>query len=112
MSKLLDGIARRLGECADEDPGVGGATIKFDAGQDGVIVIESRPRPARVSTTDRPADCTIKIAAPFLQKAVSGEIPCGAAFMKFVRGVEGRPGLAVQIQPFLRLVAAKGRTPA
>jgi hypothetical protein len=29
--------------------------------------------------------------------------------MKFVRGVQGQPGLAVQIQPFLRKVAAKGK---
>jgi hypothetical protein len=29
--------------------------------------------------------------------------------MKFVRGVEGQPGLAVRIQPFIRKVAAKSR---
>jgi hypothetical protein len=42
--------------------------------------------------------------------AVDGRMPVGAAFMKFVRGVQGRPGLAVQVQPFLRKVAAKGRS--
>jgi hypothetical protein len=41
--------------------------------------------------------------------AVDGRVPVGAAFMKFVRGVQGPPGLAVQIQPFLRKVAAKGK---
>lgn len=109
MSALLDGIAQRLGGCVQDDLGIGGAVVKFDTGADGVLVLDATAKPAKVSTVDRPADCTIKIAAPFLMKAVSGEIPCGAAFMKFVRGVQGRPGLAVQIQPLLREVAAKGR---
>ncbi len=107
MSELVDFITRRLTQFAGDDVGIGGAVVKFDAGADGVIVIDSSAKPARISTTDRPADCTIKMAAPFLQKALTGEIPCGAAFMKFVRGVEGRPGLAVQIQPFLARIAAE-----
>lgn len=109
MSALLDGIAQRLGACAQDDIGIGAAVVKFDAGADGVLVLDATAKPAKVSTVDQPADCTIKIAAPFLMKAVTGEMPCGAAFMKFVRGVQGRPGLAVQIQPFLRQVAAKAR---
>ncbi|HEY3917206.1 MAG TPA: SCP2 sterol-binding domain-containing protein [Stellaceae bacterium] len=110
MSALLDGIAQRLAAHAQEDLGIGAAVVKFDAGGDGVLVLDATAKPAKISTADRPADCTIKIAAPLLMKAVSGEMPCGAAFMKFVRGVQGRPGLAVQIQPFLRNVAAKGRS--
>ncbi|HLI21080.1 MAG TPA: SCP2 sterol-binding domain-containing protein [Stellaceae bacterium] len=106
MSALLDGIAQRIGAAAGEDVGVA-AVIKFDAGQDGVLVLDTTSRPAKVSTTDRSADCTIKIAASFLMMAVDGRVPIGAAFMKFVRGVQGAPGLAVQIQPFLRKVAAK-----
>jgi putative sterol carrier protein len=109
MSALLDGIAHRIGASAGEDPGVA-AVFKFDAGQDGVLVLDTTAKPATVSTTDRPADCTMKIAAPFLMMAVDGRMPVGAAFMKFVRGVQGQPGLAVKIQPFLRKVAAKGRS--
>jgi len=90
-------------------PGVA-AVFKFDAGQDGVLVLDTTAKPATVSTTDRPADRTIKIAAPFLLMAVDGRVPVGVAFMKFVRGVQGQPGLAVQIQPFLREVAAKGKS--
>jgi hypothetical protein len=109
MSALLDNIAQRIGACAGEDAGVG-AVFKFDAGQDGVLVLDTTAKPATVSTTDRAADCTMTIAAPFLMMAVDGRVPVGAAFMKFVRGVQGRPGLAVKIQPFLRKVAAKGRS--
>ncbi len=109
MSALLDGIAHRLEAGAEGDLGVGTVVIKFDAGADGVLVLDSTVKPATISTTDRPADCTIKIAAPLLERAVSGAVPPGEAFMKFVRGVEGRPGLAVQIQPFLRRIAAKNR---
>lgn len=106
MSALLDEIAGRIGAAAQEDVGVA-AVIKFDVGQDGVLVLDTTAQPAKLSTTDRAADCTIKMAAPFLMMAVDGRMPVGAAFMKFVRGVEGKPALAVQIQPFLRKVAAK-----
>lgn len=106
MSALLDGIAGRIGAGAGEEAGVA-AVIKFDAGQDGMLVLDTTSKPAKVSTTDRAADCTIKIAAPFLMMAVDGRMPVAAAFMKFVRGVEGRQSLAVQIQPFLRKIAAK-----
>jgi hypothetical protein len=109
MSALLDGIAGKIAASADDDLGIGAAVVKFDAGQDGMLVLDATAKPATVSTTDRPADCTIKIAAPFLMMAVDGRMPVGAAFMKFVRGVQGQPGLAVRIQPFLRNVAAKGR---
>jgi putative sterol carrier protein len=108
MSALLDGIAQRIGASAGEDAGVAGV-FKFDAGQDGVLVLDTNTKPVTVSTADRAADCTMKMAAPFLMMAVDGRMPVGAAFMKFVRGVQGKPGLAVQIQPFLRKVAAKGK---
>ena len=108
MSALLDGVAQRIGAAVDADAGIA-AVVKFDAGQDGVLVLDTTGKPAKVSTADRAADCTIKIAAPFLMMAVDGRVPVGAAFMKFVRGVQGRQSLAVQIQPFLRKVAAKGK---
>jgi hypothetical protein len=109
MSALLDGIAGKIAGSAGEDLGIGAAVVKFDAGQDGVLVLDATVKPAKVSAADHAADCTIKIAAPFLMMAVDGRMPVGAAFMKFVRGVQGQPGLAVRIQPFLRKVAGKGR---
>jgi putative sterol carrier protein len=109
MSALLDGIAGKIAGSASDDLGIDAAVVKFDAGQDGVLVLDATAKPAKVSTADRPADCTIKMAAPFLMKAINGEMPVGAAFMKFVRGVQGQTSLAVKIQPFLRTVAAKGR---
>ncbi|HWE72662.1 MAG TPA: SCP2 sterol-binding domain-containing protein [Stellaceae bacterium] len=107
MSALLDGIAQRIA-ASGEDAGIAGV-FKFDAGLDGVLVLDTNTKPVTVSTTDRPADCTMKMAAPFLMMAIDGRMPVGAAFMKFVRGVQGQPGLAVRIQPYLRKVAAKGK---
>ena len=74
MSALLDCIAQRIGACAGEDAGVS-AVFKFDAGQDGVLVLDTTAKSATVSTTDRAADCTMKIAAPFLMMAVDGRVP-------------------------------------
>ena len=108
MSALLDGIAQRISAAAGEDADIA-AVFKFDAGPDGVLVLDTNTKPVTVSTIDRAADCTMKMAAPFLMMAIDGRMPVGAAFMKFVRGIQGRPGLAVEIQPFLRKLAAKGK---
>ena len=59
-----------------------------------------------ISSNDRPADCTIKMGAPFLFKVLTGEFTCGEAYLKFVRGGEGRQALAVQLQLLLRRAAA------
>jgi hypothetical protein len=110
MSALAEGMIRQLAAGMSDDPGIGEAVVAFDLGGDGMIVLDGVKRSARLSSERPPADCTIKIAAPLLMKILAGEVPCGAGFMKFVRGVEGRPGLAVEVQPFLRRIATA--TPA
>jgi hypothetical protein len=69
-------------------------------------VLDASATPAKVTATDRPADCTIKMAAMALARILAGEMSCGAAYMAFTRGVEGDQALAVLVQPFLRRVAA------
>ena len=90
----------------DGDLGIPGKVMKFDAGEDGVIVLDVSATPAKISATDRSADCTVKMAAIALKGIIAGEMSCGGAYMRFVRGVEGQQALAVLVQPFLRRVAA------
>jgi putative sterol carrier protein len=52
----------------DHAPLVG--SLKFDSGDDGVIILEDQS----VSTTDRESDCTIKITAPNLAKLIKGKL--------------------------------------
>jgi hypothetical protein len=105
MSALVEDIVRRLSAGVDGDLGIPGKVMKFDAGEDGVIVLDSSATPAKVTATDKPADCTVKMAAVALKGILAGEMSCGGAYMRFIRGVEGQQHLAVLVQPFLRRVA-------
>jgi putative sterol carrier protein len=105
VSAIVDDVVRRLSAGVDGDLGIPGKVMKFDAGEDGVVVLDSSTTPAQVTATDRTADCTIKMAAVALKRILAGEMSCGAAYMIFTRGVEGDQALAVLVQPFLRRVA-------
>jgi len=108
VSVIVDDIVRRLSAGVEGDLGIPGKVMKFDAGEDGVVVLDSSASPAKVTATDRPADCTVKLAASALKRILAGEMSVGAAYMAFTRGVEGEQALAVLVQPFLRKVAAAG----
>ena len=51
-----------------------GATLKFDCGDDGVIVIDGAARPGTVDNTDRDTDCTITLSVDTLGEMMSGEL--------------------------------------
>jgi hypothetical protein len=106
VSALVDDIVLRLAAGVDGDLGIPGKVMKFNAGEDGMIVLDSSTSPAKVSSTDRPADCTVTMAAVALKRILDGQMSCGGAYMAFTRGVEGEQALAVLVQPFLRRVAA------
>jgi putative sterol carrier protein len=106
MTAIVEEIARLLAAGVDGDLGIPGKVMKFNAGEDGVVVLDSSASPAKVTSTDRPADCTVTMAAIALKRILDGQMSCGAAYMAFARGVEGEQALAVLVQPFLRRVAA------
>jgi hypothetical protein len=105
MSAVVDDIVRRLSAAAGDDVGIAGSVLKFDGGEDGVVRIDATSKPVNISSTDGPADCTIKMAAPALLGIIKGEMSCGGGYMRFVRGVEGNQALGVLVQPFFRRVA-------
>ena len=111
MSALVDEIVRLLSAGVDGDLGIPGKVMKFNAGEDGVIVLDSSASPAKVTSADRPADCTVTMAAIALKRILDGQMSCGGAYMAFTRGVEGEQALAVLVQPFLRKVAGAGAQP-
>lgn len=45
-------------------------SLKFDSGEDGVIILEDQT----VSNVDRDTDCTIKITTPNLAKLIKGKL--------------------------------------
>lgn len=68
-------------------------SVKFDTGADGVIVIDG----ATISTTDAPADCTIKISLDDLESLIAGELNPTAAFMQGKIKVEGDMSIAMAL---------------
>jgi putative sterol carrier protein len=68
-------------------------SVKFDTGSDGVIVIDG----ASISTTDAPADCTIKLSLDDLESLVSGELDPTSAFMTGKIKIEGDPLLMQKV---------------
>lgn len=72
-------------------------SVKFDTGSDGVIVING----ANVSTTDAPADCTIKLSLDDLNDLVSGELNPTMAFMQGKLKIEGDMSVAMALSQVL-----------
>jgi putative sterol carrier protein len=72
-------------------------SVKFDTGGDGVIVIDGQS----ISTTDAPADCTIKLSLEDLEALISGELSPTAAFMTGKIKVEGDMSVAMALSQVL-----------
>ncbi|MGC4025019.1 MAG: SCP2 sterol-binding domain-containing protein [Mesorhizobium sp.] len=72
-------------------------SVKFDTGSDGVIVIDG----ATLSTTDAPADCTIKLSLDDLESLVAGELNPTMAFMQGKLKIEGDMSVAMALSQIL-----------
>lgn len=69
------------------------SSIKFDCGDDGILVIDG----TEVSTTDKEADCTISVALEDLQAIIDGDLNPTAAFMQGKVKVEGDMSVAMKL---------------
>lgn len=72
-------------------------SVKFDTGSDGVIVIDG----TTISTTDGPADCTIKLSLSDFEDLIAGELDPMSAFMTGKIKVEGDMSVAMALQQLL-----------
>ncbi|MDI6027266.1 SCP2 sterol-binding domain-containing protein [Corticibacterium sp. UT-5YL-CI-8] len=72
-------------------------SVKFDTGSDGVIVIDG----ATISTTDAPADCTIKLSLDDLESLIAGELNPTMAFMTGKIKVEGDMSVAMALSQLI-----------
>ena len=69
------------------------SVVKFDCGDDGVLVIDNQS----VGTDDKPADCTIKVSLEDLTSIVNGDLDPTGAFMQGKLQVEGDMGVAMKL---------------
>ncbi|MTI16304.1 SCP2 sterol-binding domain-containing protein [Rhodobacteraceae bacterium RKSG542] len=67
--------------------------IKFDCGDDGLIVIDGNT----ISTEDKEADCTIGVALADLEAIVAGDLDPTAAFMQGKFDIDGDMSLAMKL---------------
>jgi putative sterol carrier protein len=74
------------------------ATLKFDCGSDGVIVLDGVSKPNSVSNTNQDTDCTILISLENLQALLDGELNAVTGFMSGKLKVEGDMSVAMKLQ--------------
>jgi len=72
-------------------------SVKFDTGGDGVIVINGNT----ISTSDGPADCTIKLSLSDFEDLLSGDLSPTTAFMTGKIQIEGDMSVAMSLQQLL-----------
>lgn len=75
-----------------------GATLMFDCGDDGVVVIDGRVEPHTVANERIEADCTVTISRQNLVALMSGELDPMMGFMTGQFRVAGDMGVALKLQ--------------
>lgn len=75
-----------------------GATLKFDCGADGVIVIDGKSTPNTVSNDNVDVDCTVGITLDNLNALLSGDLEPATGFMAGKLKVSGDMGVAMRLQ--------------
>jgi putative sterol carrier protein len=96
LESATNTIKSRVGD----DAGLG-ATLKFDCGDDGVIVIDGRAKPNTVSNDNRDADCTVGLTIGDLEAMLAGDLAPTTAFMTGKLRVEGDMGVAMKLQSLM-----------
>jgi putative sterol carrier protein len=74
------------------------ATLKFDCGDDGVLVLDGRSVPNTVGNTPVETDCTIAITLENLAALLTGELEPATGFMMGKFRVSGDMSVAMKLQ--------------
>ncbi|WP_106746637.1 SCP2 sterol-binding domain-containing protein [Yoonia maritima] len=92
----LDEITALLQRGVDHAPLKG--SLKFDCGDDGVVVLEDKT----ANNIDRAADCTIKITLPNMAKLVKGKLNPMTGVMTGKLKVSGDARIAMKLGELLK----------
>lgn len=92
----MQAITQALRDKVGDDSGLG-AVLKFDCGDDGVVVIDAKSSPNTVSTENRDADCTVAITRENLAALLTGELNPMNGFMMGKFKVAGDMSVAMKL---------------
>ncbi|EGJ11237.1 SCP2 sterol-binding domain-containing protein [Rubrivivax benzoatilyticus] len=93
LQACTEELRRKVGEASGLN-----ATLKFDCGTDGVVVIDGRAVPNTVDNVDRDTDCTVGITHDNLVAMIKGELQPATAFMTGKIKVSGDMSVALKLQ--------------
>lgn len=71
--------------------------LKFDCGEDGVVVIDHQ----QVTTTDREAECTLRLSSKNLEKLLRGKLNPAMAVATGKVKIDGDMSVALQLAKLL-----------
>lgn len=96
----MPAITQAMRDKMGEDSGLN-AILKFDCGEDGVVVLDGRSSPNRVVNDPIEADCTIKISRTNLVALMTGQMDPTMGFMTGKFKVSGDMTVALKLQKVL-----------
>ena len=74
-----------------------GATLKFDRGADGVVIIDGKATPNTVDNNNRDTECTVAITLENLTALLSGDLEPVTGFMTGRFSVSGDMSVAMRL---------------
>lgn len=101
MNEALRMVTEGLAAAVGEDCGLG-KVVKFDFGQDGVVVIDATVKPNRVHNNASVADCTLTQTIEDFAAMTDGSLAATSAFMSGRLKIEGDMSLAMRLDEALK----------
>ncbi len=92
----IESLTQKIQGKIGEDSGLD-ASIKFNLGDEGVILIDATTVPNRVSNDDREAQCTITVAQGDFESMLAGDLDPTVAFMSGKITVDGDMSVAMKL---------------
>lgn len=97
LEQITEGMRERVGE----DCGLG-AKVKWNFGDDGIVLLDASQVPNVVSNEDGEADCTMKISMDDFIAMTKGDLDGTTAFMMGKLKIEGDMSIAMKLQSVLK----------
>ena len=96
----LEAVTAGLKEKVGEDCGLG-AKLKFDFGDDGLMVLDATQVTNTVSNEDSDVQCTMVLSIENFMEMAEGKLDGTAAFMSGKLKIQGDMSIAMKLGPIL-----------